>query len=140
MTPDQIKNLAERLQPYTYVVQRNWHNLPESIEVNGHGDLDLYCTDEDVNEIRLIIRELPLVDVRSPMDNYYPEELGKKLLENRRMHGGFYIPNTEAYFNALYYHNAVHKQNDPYKEELRETFLSIYPPVRPDDPGVGYYL
>ena len=46
----------------------------------------------------------------------------------------------EAYFNALYYHNLVHKEYDAYSKELERIFLSAYPPVRCTDKGVGYYV
>jgi hypothetical protein len=132
-------SLAEQLHPYQYVVQRNWENLPESYEVDGHGDLDLFCSDEDRAAVELICRSHPIpIDVRSPMDNYYPRALGTALLVNRRMYGGYWIPAPIPAFLAIWYHNEFHKEGNPYGKRLRELFKDIATPVRPDDPGVHY--
>lgn len=114
MTPDQIAILAESIKHLEYVVQRNWENLPYSIGVEGHEDLDLFCSDEDRAELELLTHEYPLVDVRSPMDDYYPEEIADMLLVTRFQYEEFFIPTPIAHFLALYYHNAVHKKDNPY--------------------------
>lgn len=131
-------NLAELLQPYNYVVMRNWVGLPELD--SEHPDLDIYVCEEQAEELRLACREYPWIDIRSPKDNYFPEDIERKLLVGRRDYNGFFIPSAQAYFLSLYYHNAIHKNNDKYKDELVRAFLEVYPPVKCIDEGVGYYV
>lgn len=132
--------LAKKIEHLNYVVQRNWANLPKSCEVGTHKDLDLFVSEEDRPELEEILQDYPLVDCRSKSDHYYPEEIGDMLLVGRRKFNGFWIPDSFYYFTALYYHNAVHKQGDPYKDELRQAFLEAYPPQKCTDEGVGYYV
>jgi hypothetical protein len=133
-----LKELAKLLKPYKYVVQRNWQNLPNSIEVDGHNDLDLFVSDDDYNEVVLLTKSFDFIDVRCPADNYYPPDISLLLLTDRQEYKGFYIPFDTAYFLALYYHNIVHKQGNPYEKELARTFLRMFPPVKCRDVGVGY--
>jgi len=139
MTPAQIKELAVKLKPYNYVVQRNWRNLPESITVENHDDLDLFCLDDHKGAIKTILQEYPMVDVRSNEDRYYPEVLGNQLLFMPEEYGGYKIPNKSSYYDALTYHNYLHKKDNPYAEELRRAFFDLYPKLRCVDDGVGYY-
>lgn len=121
-----------------YVVQRNWEHLPESTE--KHNDLDIFVCEEDRHFVEALSKNYPMIDVRYPGDGYYPPEIEKLLLEDRRELNGFWIPSEKAHFLSLYYHNLVHKQNDPYCEELKEIFLSWMPPTRCIDQGVGYFV
>lgn len=133
--------MAEKIKHLNYVVQRNWDNLPESCEVGVHKDLDLFVSEDDRDElVRHLEPYYELVDVRSPRDDYYPREISEQLLASHRWHGGFRIPSESAAFLALYYHNLVHKDGDPYKDELDDLFIEAYPPVQCADQGVGYYL
>lgn len=134
-----LQNLAEQLRPYTYVVQRNWQNLPDSMEVDGHNDLDLFVSAEDYNAVRKITDPLGFVDVRKADDLYYPPDIARLMLVDRQEFHGFYIPFLTAYFLSLYYHNAVHKQGNPYEKELKRVFLEMFPPVKCTDEGVGYH-
>lgn len=124
----------EQIQHLDYVVQRNWQGEA------GHDDLDLFVSLDDVNEMLDIVGNDPLVDVRFPGDGYYPVGIERLLLTDPDEYKGWKIPNPFSHFVSLYYHNAVHKQNDPYKETLRALFLEVFPPVRPDDRGVGYFV
>lgn len=138
----ELRELFDGIKDLKYVVQRNWKNLPNSYLVDGHGDLDLFSTDEDKPKILDMLANYPEIpcDVRSPEDDYYPYEISMMLLEGRiKKPDGFYIPNPMAAFFALYYHNLIHKNNDPYRNELERRFKSIFPPVRCKDPGVGFY-
>lgn len=136
-----FKDLAEKIKHLNYVVQRNWDNLPQSCEVGEHKDLDLFVSEEDRDELVTHLESYyELVDVRSPRDDYYPKAIADQLLASHRWHGGFRIPSEGTAFIALYYHNLVHKDGDPYKYELEELFLEAYPPVQCADHGVGYYI
>lgn len=136
-----LTDLAKDLIKLEYVVQRNWENLPESVVVDGHDDLDLFVADQDKEELLAIIKNYPDVhiDVRTPTDNYYPRDIALHLLENRRQQGGFWIPSTMMGFLAIYYHNLVHKKDRPYQQRLDVMFLEMFQPVKPVDQGVGFY-
>lgn len=135
-----LVNLAKDILKLEYVVQRNWENLPVSVEVDGHDDLDLFVSENDKDALLEILKKYPEihVDVRAPSDNYYPRDIALHLLENRRNTNGFWIPSLMMSFLAIYYHNLVHKQNNPYGPRLERMFLKIFPAVKPNDPGIGY--
>ena len=132
LNPHKIKHL-------NYVVQRNWQNLPHSYSVDGHNDLDLFVSEADRAELEGIVGLDDEVDIRSATDSYYPDEINEMLLENRRTHGGFFVPSKRSYFLSLYYHDIIHKQDNPYKAELKRAFLDLYPAVKCIDDGVGFY-
>ena len=137
-----IESFLKEIQDLNYVVQRNWNNLPGSMEVDGHTDLDLFCSDDDKPKIVEKILKYPQldIDVRSYEDNYYPEVLAHFILsERKRLKELFYVPNPQTHFAILYYHNLVHKNDNPYGEKLGKLFLKMFPTVRCVDPGVGYY-
>lgn len=131
-------DLLKAIDSFNYVVQRNWKSLPESTP--QHNDLDLFVSYEDYQEVLLLSKAFPFVDVRTEGDGYYPEEIERELLTDRRRFNDFWIPSPKAHFLSLYYHNLVHKENDPYKDELKELFLEVYKPLRCVDTGVGYYI
>lgn len=136
-----IRKFFEDIKGFTYVVQRNWENLPFDYATNGHDDLDLFATDDDKHRIESVLQNYPeiLCDVRSPKDLYYPADISAMLLQNRVEQDGFYIPNPIAGFLAIYYHNLIHKEGDPYKAKLESMFKEMFPPVRCKDTGVGFY-
>ena len=136
-----IRQFFDDIKHLNYVVQRNWDNLPKDYALPGHNDLDLFSTDEDKPKIQEILKKYEEIycDVRSPEDDYYPYELFMMLLQNRVEKDGFFIPNTMAAFFALYYHNLIHKKDDPYNYKLRMLFKEMFPPVKCKDEGVGYY-
>ena len=139
---NKLEHFFYKIRNYDYVVQRNFQNLPESYVVGAHDDLDLFCADEYKAAMLLIISEHPefKIDVRSEKDKYYPQEIGDMLLEKRKMIGKYiYIPNSRGHFFSLYYHNAVHKKDNPYGEKLKELFLETFHPVKCTDDGVGFY-
>lgn len=126
--------VPEKIKHLDYVVQRNWEGE------TGHDDLDLFVSLEDADEMLAIVGDDPLVDVRFPGDGYYPVGIERFLLLEPAEYKGWKIPNPFAHFISLYYHNAVHKDTDPYKDKLRQLFFEVFPPVEPDDKGVGYYV
>jgi len=141
MTQEQITQLREELRPFNYVVMRNWQRLPQAIGMPGHEDLDLFVSDEDRGAVQDIIRNYPLVDLRSPADMYYPEGISDAMLFKPRIYNGFKIPAPSSYFDSLFYHAIVHKGSfSMYEKELKQAFLYIYPPVECLDKGVGYHV
>ena len=68
-----LKKFFKDIKKLDYVVQRNWDNLPESCEVDGHNDLDLYCSMESLNELKWVIQQHKLedlIDLRFHGDGY----------------------------------------------------------------------
>ena len=137
-----IKEFLEEIKELHYVVQRNWENLPDGF-TEGHEDLDLFVSKKDREKIVDIALKYPKlkIDIRSFLDDYYPENIGRALLTERILEKDlFWIPNTMAHFMSLYYHNLVHKEGNPYKKKLEEIFKETFPPVRCKDEGVGYFI
>lgn len=123
---------------FNYVVLRNFENLPDSIELGDHSDLDLLVYDynhflEIFPEARAefpyprVRHKLPIgdsyifMDIRSIGDGYYPADFEKAILDTREWnYNGFYTPNPIHHRIALAYH-AVHHKNgvaDEYKKYL----------------------
>jgi len=139
---DNLAKFLIEIRDLHYVVQRHWENLPRGF-VKGHPDLDLFVSEKDNEKLSSIAKKYPEIpiDVRSLGDGYYPFDIGIALLTGRLMKERiFWIPNPKAHFLSLYYHNLVHKENNPYGKELDEIFKGAYPPVRCEDPGVGYNI
>ena len=138
-----LNELADKIKDLDYIVLRNWKDLPKDLGEPGHEDLDLFVTQEDYVDLKNIILEFDQkdkVDIWSPKDDYFPKTISRYLTAVPREFEGFKIPSKVFYFESLYYHNAVHKPDDPYREELRRAFLDAYPPIRCIDPGVGHYV
>jgi len=133
-----VENIRKSLEPFDYVVQRNWEELPDLDP--DHPDLDLFVSNEDYEEVLLLTKEFPWIDLRHPGDGYYPEDIEDMLLLSTEVYNGWKIPEPFIHFISLYYHNAVHKKDNPYEDKLRQLFLEVYPPTEPDDKGVGYYV
>lgn len=131
------QGLAEKIEHLNYVVQRNWNDIPEGDP--DHPDLDLFVSLQDKDALLEITKDYPNVDVRYPGDGYYPEGIEDMLLIGRQKYKEFWVPTPLFTFMALYYHNAVHKEGNPYGETLKQMFLKVFPPVKPLDEGVGYY-
>lgn len=112
---------------FSYVVLRNWENLPDSVEYGDHSDLDLLVY--DFNHWREVFpnakAEFPLprvrfkvqikdtfiyVDVRSVGDGYYPADFQQAILETREFNkNGFWTPNPIHHRLGLAYHCVHHR-------------------------------
>jgi len=111
-----------------YAVLRNWEELPDSVELGAHSDLDLLVDDKDIMKMngicRLANRNLQTwitqrliwvgesyikLDVRSLYDQYLPAQLAKDILSHRQAAKCFFIPRTREYFFSLLYHAAFQK-------------------------------
>lgn len=123
---------------YEYIVLRNWENLPESVELGDHSDLDILVRSyeqffEIFPEAKLefpsprVRVKLPIgdtfiyIDVRYISDGYYPADFQQAILSTREYNPkGFWTPNPIHHRLALAYH-AVHHANhisDEYKVHL----------------------
>ena len=144
MQSSNLKTFFKDVADLHYVVQRNWDNLPDTLEFDGHEDLDVLVSDAEVDDFLSILDSYPeikaVTDVRTPKDGYYPFKLAMKMLKNREQVRGFWAPDAEAHFLSLYYHGEVHKEENKYTEKLRDVLFTAYPPTKCVDPGVGYYV
>lgn len=150
---------------FPYIVLRNWEGLPDTVELGEHSDLDLLVYDiEHWKEIFTNAKQVypaprvqfkvPIngsfiqVDVRHIGDGYYPTPFEKLLIDTRKQHNGFFIPNQKLFGIALAYHCVHHKNRNNYPislgnvsiEELlsalRESDIGW---TRPSDPTVGRF-
>lgn len=110
-----------------YVILRNFYNLDEQLN-SKHPDVDLLV--ESKTLVSNIINAKPTTkkayraqynvlvskrninfDLRHIGDNYYCEKWEMLLINDRKKHKYFYIPNEGMYFYSLLYHALVHKNN-----------------------------
>jgi hypothetical protein len=138
--PFRLKEYFEAIKHLNYVVMRGWRDLPK-IDTE-HPDLDVMVAIHDRQEFEDITMDFDIgfVDLRDPMDNYYPPYIADMMLVNPVLYNGVYVPNPKAYFISLYYHAHIHKRENKYEKELKRAFLDWIPPVVPDDEGVGFFI
>lgn len=153
---------------FQYVVLRNWENLPDSVELGDHSDLDLLVYDIDhwkeifpeahaefpyprVRFKMAIGDNYIFMDIRHLGDGYYPADFEKAILDTREWNPkGFFTPNPIHHRVALAYH-AVHHKNgvsSEYKKHLGEVtvkeLLEVLKEtdigwVQPTDKSVGNF-
>lgn len=124
---------------FSYVVLRNFENLPDSVEYGDHSDLDLLVY--DYNHWREIFTEaraeypqprvrykIPIqdtfifADIRSVGDGYYPADFQLAILEHREYNSrGFWTPSPMHHRLALSYHACHHKNQNTYPQWLGDT-------------------
>ena len=128
-----------------YLVLRNYENLLEpEIYVDGHGDIDMLCSNS--HEIVNLIDARPLtpdksgmrgdgihygievdgkpvkLDLRHVGDGYYCTKWEQDMLERREKHVCFYVMTENDYFYSLVYHAVLQKRSlsDEYSARLWE--------------------
>lgn len=133
---DRIEDLFNTLNDASvkYLVLRNYENLLEpELYVDGHGDIDMLCSDSQ--EIVNLINARPLtedkpgklgdgvhyaievdgkpvkLDLRHVGDGYYCSKWEKEMLESRVKHDCFYVMNETDYFYSLVYHAVLQKRS-----------------------------
>lgn len=151
---------------FVYVVLRNWENLPESVELGDHSDLDLLVYDlAHWKEIFPDAKsEFPFprvrhkieigdsyifADIRFLGDGYFPADFQQAILDTREWNEkGFYTPNPIHFRAALLYHSVHHKNSNTYPthlgnmtvveglEALKQSNIGW---VTPTDKSVGTY-
>ncbi len=151
---------------FQYVVLRNWENLPGSVELGDHSDLDLLVYDFDhfkevfpeahsefpyprVRHKVTIGDNYIFMDVRHLGDGYYPADFEKAILDTREWNAnGFYTPNPVHFRAALVYHVVHHKGHNTYpvhlgnmtvKEGLEALKESNIGWIAPNDQSVGRF-
>jgi len=128
---------------FQYVVLRNWENLPDSVELGDHSDLDLLVYDyQHFLEIfpdakaefpfprvrhKLAIGDSYIfMDIRHIGDGYYPADFEQAILDTREWNPkGFYTPNPIHFRVALAYHVVHHKNgfSDNYRVHLGDVTI-----------------
>lgn len=149
---------------FQYVVLRNWENLPDSVEMGDHSDLDLLVYDIEhwLEIFPQAKREFPyprvrfkipiddtyiFADIRYVGDGYYPADFEQAILDTREWNpSGFFTPNPIHFRVALVYHVVHHKNHNSYpthlgtmtvKEGLEALKESNIGWVKPLDKSVG---
>ena len=129
-----------------YLVLRNWDNLlDDSIYGKGHEDIDILCDSLETfikltkanrihkenkrdNYIVTFGNSVIRIDARWVGDGYYPIEMEKRLLADRRVNKqNIFIPNEEDYYYSLLYHALVQKRelSDEYSAKLNDVRKKI---------------
>lgn len=129
-----------------YLVLRNWDNLlDDSIYGKGHEDIDILCDSLESfikltkanrvhkenkrdNYIVTFGNSVIRIDARWVGDGYYPIEMEKRLLADRRVNKqNIFIPNEEGYYYSLLYHALVQKRelSDEYSFKLNDVRKKI---------------
>lgn len=129
-----------------YLVLRNWDNLlDDSIYGKGHEDIDILCDSLESfikltkanrvhkenkrdNYIVTFGNSVIRIDARWVGDGYYPIEMEKRLLADRRVNKqNIFIPNEEDYYYSLLYHALVQKRelSDEYSAKLNDVRKKI---------------
>ena len=151
---------------FPYVVLRNFENLPHSVELGEHSDLDLLVYDFDhwkeifpdakpefpYPRVRF---KMPIgdnyiyIDVRHLGDGYYPEDLEKSILDTKEWNErGFFTPNPLHFRIGLAYHVVHHKGANNYQRHLGDASVDdLYQALKnsnigwsePKDPSVGKF-
>jgi hypothetical protein len=113
-----------------YIVLRNFEEMPDSLHVDAHADVDLLTDDYPglarVLNARRHVRCIPRsggphwvriggndvwFDLRFVGDDYYDPRWARALLDRRVWNPrGFFTPSPEDYFESLAYHAVVHKR------------------------------
>lgn len=128
---------------FQYVVLRNWENLPDSVELGDHSDLDLLVYDYQhflevfpdakaefpfprVRHKLAIGDNYIFMDIRHIGDGYYPADFEQAILDTREFNpNGFYTPNPIHFRVALAYHIVHHKNgfSDNYRTHLGDVTI-----------------
>lgn len=128
-----------------YLVLRNYENLlsPE-MYVDGHGDIDLLCTDSRLlaekvgartyqNKVKevcddgvhyyvLVADKQVSLDLRSVGDGYYCQKWQQNMLDRRVLKDGFYVMSDQDYLYSLIHHAILQKRSfsNEYRSRLTE--------------------
>jgi hypothetical protein len=118
------KTIFDKLKKDCYVILRNDFSLDSDIEYEC-GDIDILCEDVEVIAKRLnlvpdkkyksryFLNHLGLkvqFDIRDINSGYYNKAWSEKILNNRVVRNGYYIPSPEDHIFSFLYHIFLHKR------------------------------
>jgi len=143
-----------------YVVVRNYEYLPCDYTSEEHGDIDIICSDYE--EMKLITNAKKvfrgrnrvhcsvniagkgvLFDFRFVGDDYYCIEWQQKILRERILENGIFVPSEEDYFHSLVMHAILHKNKiaNDYYEISEKLHRRVFPGEEIQDrPFDGYAM
>lgn len=130
-----------------YVIMRNFDHYPEAVVVDEHTDIDILVNDyflfkslvggknrkkpayEDggykvANLVKFNDKEVT-VDTRFVGDDYYCKSWQLDMIQTRKLHNGFYIPDDKNHFYSLLYHALIHK------ERISNTYIKSFKELGP---------
>ena len=130
-----------------YLVMRNFENLlSPDIYLDGHGDIDILCSnslvvadllkaeawnpqkERDRVHYRIYVHDAPVsLDLRSVGDGYYCTEWQEYILKHRISNGTFFIMDNVSYFYTLIYHAILQKRefSQEYQERLEDMAFKL---------------
>lgn len=110
-----------------YIVMRNFEELPDKLSLTGHGDIDILTTSWRYTKNLLSARrvfpqsyrrhfilkmrdgsKIP-IDIRSVGDGYYDRNWQARMLKDRVLQNGLYIPSKTHHRASLIYHALLQK-------------------------------
>ena len=129
-----------------YLVLRNYDNLlSNEIYMDGHGDIDILCTESkpivealhaktkhkdqkgligDGTHYHIYVSNQPVsIDLRYIGDGYYCDKWQEEMLKHRVLHKGFYVMDAINHFYSLVYHAIL--QKNALSEEYQSRLLSM---------------
>lgn len=153
---------------FSYVVLRNWENLPYHVETGAHSDLDILVYDLDhflelfphlervypaprvQFKLFLDSGEFVQLDARYVGDGYYPDHFEQAILDTREWNeNGFFTPNPIHHRLGLVYHCVHHKGHNNYPNFLGNLTVpqmldslkqnKMLSWIEPEDPSVGRF-
>ena len=158
-----IQDMFSVIDDVSYVVIRNFDNLPDSIKFGQHSDLDLlFASKADVDKfIKLTHAEKTfkeeyrvqhkvtignnyiLCDLRVIGDNYFPLSLCVDMINNRIRCKCFWVSSEPWHSIALTYHAYIHKKNmtDDYRKRIicsKNDIRTMFETTKPKDRSVYY--
>ena len=160
-----LKDMFTVIDDLVYVVIRNFDNLPDSVKLGPHSDLDLlFASRADVDKFIELTRaektfkeayrvqhkvaignDYILCDLRVAGDFYFPIALCTGMINNRIRYKCFWIPAEPEHSIALAYHAHIHKKHmtNDYRKKVKYSKQDILDAFtgrmyRPIDKSVGY--
>lgn len=131
---DQVFSVLNEAIPY--VVLRNFDHLPHGKEQGAGGDIDLLLEDADARNraagilnkeqkgTTIVGGRKVAFDFRSVEDFYFDPEWCRRILRDRIMVRGMYVPTPEDHFFSLLYHAHVQKRQSAAKYNAKLTELA----------------
>jgi len=120
----------------SYVVLRNFDHLPNGKDQDATGDIDLLFEDADARNraagilnkeqkgTTIVGGRKVAFDFRSVEDFYFDPEWCRRILRDRIMVRGMYVPTPEDHFFSLLYHVHVQKRQSAAKYNSKLTELA----------------
>lgn len=119
-----------------YVVLRNFEGFPSVYRSELHGDIDILV--DNFSHALCVLNAEPVfsqkyrnhfrvnvggntirIDIRFVGDEYYCKSWQKRIIKNRMVYNGFYIPSEIDFKYSLLYHTIIHKNTISEEYQLK---------------------